>query len=329
MVVFMFLADVKLAIIGCIDNNYTIGLNYSIIDNSSEEKTILAEELGHYYTNTLYSYSYSDEEINKREFRALKWAFKTLVPFKKLLQLYNNGYRYIYEFAEELGVTEDLIESTNKIINAPSKNYITHNIIDYKRIIELSKKDIKFDANTICNVDINKLNEILNSDNKKFINIGRFSKEKGHERLINAFERLWKKDNSIYLIIIGGQGPEYNNILNKASQSICKNNIIIVKQVSNPYTILEKCDYFILSSFYEGFGIVIAEADILKKPVVSTNIPGPEKFMKKYGGTLIENSEDGLYHGLELLYENKIKPMNVDFEEYNKEAIKEFEKLLK
>lgn len=98
------------AIIGCIDSNYTIGLNYSIIDNSSEEKTILAEELGHYYTNTLYSYSYSDEEISKREFRALKWAFKTLVPFKKLLQLYNNGYRYTYEFAEELGVTEDLIE---------------------------------------------------------------------------------------------------------------------------------------------------------------------------------------------------------------------------
>lgn len=33
------------AIIGCLDNNYTIGLNYSIINNSSEEKTILAEEL--------------------------------------------------------------------------------------------------------------------------------------------------------------------------------------------------------------------------------------------------------------------------------------------
>ena len=33
------------AIIGCLDNNYTIGINYSIIDTSSEEKTILAEEL--------------------------------------------------------------------------------------------------------------------------------------------------------------------------------------------------------------------------------------------------------------------------------------------
>lgn len=33
------------AIIGCIDNNYCIGLNYSKIGNSREEKTILSEEL--------------------------------------------------------------------------------------------------------------------------------------------------------------------------------------------------------------------------------------------------------------------------------------------
>ncbi len=98
------------AIIGCLDNNYTIGINYSIIDNYNEEKTILAEELGHYYCNALYNYSNSDKEINKKEFRATKWAFKTLVPYSKLKELVNNGYRYYYEIAEELGVTEDLIE---------------------------------------------------------------------------------------------------------------------------------------------------------------------------------------------------------------------------
>lgn len=98
------------AIIGCIGNNYSIGLNYSIIKDCSEEKTILAEELGHYYTNTLYNSNYSDVEISKREFRATKWAFKTLVPYSKLQELREEGYKYNYEFAEELGVTEELIE---------------------------------------------------------------------------------------------------------------------------------------------------------------------------------------------------------------------------
>ena len=98
------------AIIGCIEDNYSIGLNYSIISSSSEEKTILAEELGHYYCNALYNSNYSNIEISKKEFRATKWTFKTLVPFKKLKELYKNGCRYTYEFAEELGVTEELIE---------------------------------------------------------------------------------------------------------------------------------------------------------------------------------------------------------------------------
>lgn len=98
------------AIIGRLNNNYTIGINYSNIDNSYEEKTILAEELGHYYCNALYSSSYSNIEISKTEFRATKWAFKMLIPYPKLKELANKGYKYYYEFAEELGVTEDLIE---------------------------------------------------------------------------------------------------------------------------------------------------------------------------------------------------------------------------
>ena len=50
--------------------------------------------------------------------------------------------------------------------------------------------------------------------------------------------------------------------------------------------------------------------------------------MKKYGGTLVENSNEGVYEGLELLYDDKVKTMNVDYEKYNQEAIKEFENLL-
>lgn len=98
------------AIIGCINDNYTIGINYSNIDDSCEEKCILAEELGHYYTNSFYNYNFTKEEISKREFRATKWAFKTLIPFTILKQLYEKGCRYTYEFAEKLGVTEDLVE---------------------------------------------------------------------------------------------------------------------------------------------------------------------------------------------------------------------------
>ena len=55
------------AIIGCIDNNYTIGLNYSVIDNSNDEKTMIAEELGHYYYDATYNYNSNLQLISKQE----------------------------------------------------------------------------------------------------------------------------------------------------------------------------------------------------------------------------------------------------------------------
>ena len=134
---------------------------------------------------------------------------------------------------------------------------------------------------------------------------------------------------NIYLIIIGGLGKEYEKVLELVKQVPCGKNIIIIKSISNPYTILNKSDYFVLSSFYEGFGLVIAEANILGKPVISTNVVGPRSFMKENGGTLVENNQEGLYQGMKKLLNNQVPVMEVDYEQYNQKAIEEFYNLLK
>lgn len=99
------------AIICEIDKEYCIGLNYSKLSNSREEKEVLAEELGHYYCNALYDINSDEETIRKKEYRARKWAFTTLAPASAFLKLKEEGYQYSYEFAEELGVSEDLVNT--------------------------------------------------------------------------------------------------------------------------------------------------------------------------------------------------------------------------
>lgn len=99
------------AIICKVDNNYYIGLNYQNMGNSVQEKEVLAEELGHYYCNALYNIHSDKETISKKEYRAKKWAFKTLIPVSTLLQLKEKGYKYSYEVADELGVNEELLET--------------------------------------------------------------------------------------------------------------------------------------------------------------------------------------------------------------------------
>jgi len=239
--------------------------------------------------------------------------------------------KYVYEKYDKVAlVTEDLIESMKYFTSKKDKLYVSKNIIDYKGILEKAGKNIKFDKKTECNISKEKLEEILNNkEYKKFINIGRFSAEKGHIRLINAFNKLYLENKNLYLIIIGGYGNKYEETLNYAESMEGKENIIIIKYMSNPYVVLNRSDYFVLSSLYEGFGIVIAEADLLGKPLISVDIPGPRGFIKKYNGKLVEDSEEGILAGMKLLLEGKIQPMNVNFEQYNKEAVEEFEKLLK
>lgn len=246
----------------------------------------------------------------------------------------NNQRRDILEYAynnydKVVTVSEDIIAPTFEISGRKDNIYIVKNIIDYKTISARAEEPLELDATTKCSIDKEQFYEMMSSDSKIYINIGRFSPEKGQERLIDAFYKLWQKDNSIHLIIMGGYSKDgvYSKLKTKVEELGLADNVILLLAVSNPYPIIKACDGFILSSLYEGFGLVLAEADILGLPIVSTDITGPRTFMNKYGGTLVEDSEDGVYRGLEMLYNNEIKPINVDYEAYNQECVAEFEKL--
>ena len=77
------------AIIGYCDDYCIIGLNYSKIHSYTEEKCVLAEELGHYYYSAYYTINSNQEFINKQEYRAMKWKSLTCVPLKSILSCFN------------------------------------------------------------------------------------------------------------------------------------------------------------------------------------------------------------------------------------------------
>ena len=131
------------------------------------------------------------------------------------------------------------------------------------------------------------------------------------------------------MFIVGGYGPLFGKMKQKALDMGLNDHIFIIRYLSNPYPLVKLCDYFALSSFYEGFGLVLAETDILDVPCFSTKITGPTQFMETYGGLLVDNSEKGIEEGLRACLEGKVpKKLSIDYEEYNKEAIAQFESLL-
>ena len=208
------------------------------------------------------------------------------------------------------------------------KVLVAHNFNNIEVIKKKAQEKIKFEESTIANISEKKLTEILNNKNyDKFINIARFSPEKGQKRLIEAFIEYQKQNENTYLILIGGYGKQYDEIkefIEKSNNS----HIILIMSISNPYSILNKCDVFVLSSFYEGLPMTIMESLILGKKVISTKIPGPKEFLEKGYGYLVENSEEGLLQGMKDYKKGKLENLKkFDAEKFNDESLKEVKKI--
>ncbi|MBR2965581.1 MAG: CDP-glycerol glycerophosphotransferase family protein [Clostridia bacterium] len=226
-------------------------------------------------------------------------------------------------------VTEDMIAPTKKISGRTDNIKIVKNTVRYKEILEKSGEEFTETSYASCSLPFEKVREALESTDKKFINIGRFAPEKAQDRLISAFSKFHAENPDSYLFIIGGYSLSgvYEKLSEQISNLGLSERIILIMNMENPYTVLKKCDYFVLSSLYEGFGLVLIEADILGKPVISTDIPGPRTFMERHGGMLVDDSEQGVLSGIKMLAEGKIKPLNVDYKQYNEDIEKEFEAL--
>ena len=239
--------------------------------------------------------------------------------------------RYAYSAYDKVAVvTDDIIEPTTEISRRSDNIFVCHNVIDHQGIEAKGKLPLQLTDKTTVYPGISQLDSVLSNGRKKFINVGRFSPEKGQMRLLDAFSRVCRTCGDVDLIIIGGSSykDHYNKIVEHVEKLHLQDHVILVKNLPNPFPLVKKCDYSVLSSFAEGFGLVIAEADVLGLPVVSVDISGPRNFIKKYGGTLVPNSEEGLYEGMMECIRGNVPCMHVDYAQYNKEAVKEFEALL-
>ncbi len=241
-----------------------------------------------------------------------------------------NMLRYAYNNYDCVAmVTKDMEEPTRSFCDDKSKLAISHNLIDYKTVENKGDMPFVFDDNTISTKPIEEIQDILDSDAKVFINIGRFSPEKGHHRLMDSFNKIYNEGNDIYLIIVGGHGVIYDKTVEYATTLESSDRIIIIKSLSNPFALLKQCDYFAFTSSHEGFGLVLAEADILGVPVMSTDILGPSGFMKEYGGLLVSDDNQGIYEGMKKLLEGNVDLLDIDYSKYNEIAVAQFEGLLK
>lgn len=125
-------------------------------------------------------------------------------------------------------------------------------------------------------------------DRKRLLFVALLDPKKGVPDLLQALASVREKRDDFVLDIIGdGQNrSEYENLTDRLGLR----DIVYFHGLKTKLEVAEfmkRCDFFVLSSLVETFGVVLIEALACGKPVITTDIEGPNEIVTDKVGRLV------------------------------------------
>jgi len=122
------------------------------------------------------------------------------------------------------------------------------------------------------------------SSNYKIGTIGRLVPQKDHPTLLSAFSNVLKSMPNTDLYVVG-EGYLQKDLIELSKSLGIIGKVHWLGKTEFIKEFLSKIDLFILPSKYEGFGLVLLEAMVAKKPIIAANNSAiPEVLGKSYDG---------------------------------------------
>lgn len=145
----------------------------------------------------------------------------------------------------------------------------------------------------------------FSKDLPTFVTVGTVYPQKGYDRLLEVHKKLMDEGLKHQVIIIG-DGYDLEKIKAQLVQLGLQETVKMLGFRNNPYPYVKQADCYIMSSRHEGFPTIIAEALILNKPIVSTDVSGIKDLLQEGKlGLITPNSEEGIYEGMKSFLTDK------------------------
>lgn len=138
---------------------------------------------------------------------------------------------------------------------------------------------------------------------------GRLTAQKDFATLLRAFVRV-RAERPTRLIILG-EGELRRSLETLATELGLSGDVQLPGFVTNPYAYMSRAAVFVLSSAWEGFGVVLVEAMACGLPVVSTDCrAGPSEILAggKYGRLVPVGDAPGLAQAICATLDNPTDP---------------------
>lgn len=202
-------------------------------------------------------------------------------------------YLLSFRFNTIVLVSDWKIGKKNILNNLNHKINIIPNYIDFN--------EIKIKANTIEKVPEYDL-----------IFLGRLSPEKDPLRFLEVVEKISLIKNDITIAIVG-DGSLMNSCREFVNNKLSHLKIDFYGYLSNPYPILKNSKAIVLTSKWEGFGLVAVEAAILNVRVVASACGGLENIVNENIGILCKTNSEFIDAILNVLNHDKNSKLKIDF----------------
>ena len=183
-----------------------------------------------------------------------------------------------------------------KIKNLKEKSFIIPNGIDLNLFSKLPLKG-KF-----------RTKYSIGNEKRIILFMGRINKQKGLDILLEAYDSLASRDPGLLFVISGPDNMGYKNEL----EDWLKNRNILNRVVftglltgEDKLSAYVDSNIFVLSSYFENFGMSVVEAMACGIPVVISNKVGIYKDVQESNsGVIIETNSKSLYLGIKSLLDN-------------------------
>lgn len=209
--------------------------------------------------------------------KKIVWIHNSIPNLKRSRSKINRFGKRLEKYDKIVAICDEMKEELKDIYpNLKDKITRIYNPFNFSRVL-----DLKDNMNELTQEN----KELLKED--YCIAISRLDTvQKDYKTLLKAFQILKSKGINKKLYIVG-DGPSKEEIENMIKEYDLIKEVKLLGRFKNPYIWLNNADFFIHSSKFEGFGLVLIEAAILDKLVISSNCPvGPTE--------ILENGKSGI-----------------------------------
>jgi glycosyltransferase involved in cell wall biosynthesis len=177
-------------------------------------------------------------------------------------------------------------------------------------------------------IDITKIIRLANQEEKQslelftIVTVGRLTHPKKMDRVIRLAARCKQEHIKVRFQIIG-DGELKEELLALRKILDVEDTVEFTGFIRNPFPYIKNANLLLLSSGYEGFGLVVCEAMALGVPVISTKTAGPVEIIDNDTyGLLCEHDDESIYQAVKKMIENE--PLRKHYKEQGYKRVKDF-----